>query len=34
MWDLEDKTTVFEFMKESSDKMSVIIHNHILEFKK
>lgn len=32
-FDLEDKTEVFEFMKESSDKLSVIFHNYILDFK-
>ena len=33
-FDLEDKTEVFEFMKEASDKMSVIFHNYILDYKK
>ena len=33
-FEMEDKTEVFEFLKESSDKMSVIFHNRILDFKK
>lgn len=33
-FDLEDKTELFDFMKESSDKMSVIFHNYILEYNK
>ena len=30
--DTEDKTEVFEFLKSASDRMSVIFHNHILDF--
>ena len=33
-FDMEDRTEVFEFMKEASDKLSVIFHNVILEYKK
>ena len=32
-FDLEDKSELFAFMKEASDKMSIIFHNYILEFK-
>lgn len=31
--DLEDKSELFVFMKEASDKMSIIFHNYILEYK-
>ena len=33
-FDMEDKTEVFEFLKSASDRMSVIFHNHILDYKK
>ncbi len=33
-FDMEDKTKLFEFMKNSSDKMAVIFHNYIIEYKK
>ena len=33
-FDMEDRTEVFSFLKETSDKMSVIFHNHILDFKR
>ena len=32
-FDLEDKSYLFAFMKDASDKMSVIFHNYILEYK-
>ena len=32
-FDLEDRTEVFSFLKEASDRMSVIFHNYILEYK-
>ena len=31
---MEDKTELFEFLKSASDRMSVIFHNHILDYKK
>lgn len=33
-FDLDDKTEVFSFLKEASDKMSVIFHNYILDYNK
>ena len=33
-FEAQDKTPIFEFMKEASDKMSVIFHKHILEYQK
>ncbi len=33
-FDMEDRTEVFAFLKDSSDKMSVIFHNQMLDFKK
>lgn len=33
VFDLQDKTEVFEFMKEASDKMSNVFRKHILEYK-
>lgn len=33
-FDLEDKTKVFAFLKDASDKMSVLFHNQILDYKK
>ena len=30
---MEDKTEIFAFLKDASDKMSVIFHNYILEYK-
>ena len=32
-FDMEDKTEIFAFLKDASDKMSVIFHNYILEYK-
>ena len=32
-FDIEDKTELFAFLKDASDKMSVIFHNYILEYK-
>lgn len=32
-FEVEDRTEVFKYMKEASDKMAVIFHNHILAFK-
>ena len=32
-FDVDDKTTIFSFLKETSDKMSVIFHNYILDYK-
>ena len=32
-FDIEDKTEVFAFLKDASDRMSVIFHNYILEYK-
>lgn len=32
-FDLDDRTEVFSFLKEASDRMSVIFHNYILEYK-
>ena len=32
-FDVEDKTEIFEFLKSASDRMSVIFHNHILDYK-
>lgn len=33
-FEMEDTTVVFKFLKDSSDKLSVIFHNHILDFKR
>lgn len=33
-FDIEDKSELFEFMKDSSDKMSTIFHNYVLDYKK
>ena len=33
-FDMDDRTEIFEFMKDASDKMSVIFRKHILEYKK
>ena len=32
-FDMDDKTEIFEFLKDASDKMSVIFHNYILDYK-
>lgn len=32
-FDLDDRTELFAFLKDASDKMSVIFHNHIIEYK-
>ena len=32
-FDAEDRTEIFKFMKDASDKLSVIFHNYILEYK-
>lgn len=32
-FDTEDKTEIFRFLKESSDKMATIFHKHIIEYK-
>ena len=32
-FDLEDKTELFKFLKDTSEKMSVIFHNHIIDYK-
>ena len=32
-FDTDDRTEIFKFMKESSEKMSVIFHNHIIDYK-
>lgn len=32
-FDLDDRTDIFAFLKDASDKMSVIFHNYILEYK-
>ena len=33
-FELEDRTEIFEFLKDASDKMSVIFHNRILDYKR
>lgn len=33
-FEMEDRTEIFEFMKDASDKMSVIFHNRILDYKR
>ena len=33
-FEMEDRTLVFEFLKDASDKMSVIFHNRILDYKR
>ena len=33
-FEMDDRTEIFEFMKEASDKMSVVFRKHILEYKK
>ena len=32
-FDTDDRTYIFRFMKEASEKMSVIFHNHIIDYK-
>lgn len=32
-FDIEDKTELFAFLKDASDKMSIIFHNYILDYK-
>ena len=32
-FDTEDRTEIFRFMKESSERMSVIFHNQIIDYK-
>ncbi len=32
-FDLDDKTELFNFLKDTSEKMSVIFHNHIIDYK-
>ena len=32
-FDVEDRTEVFKFLKEASEKMSPIFHNHIIDYK-
>ena len=32
-FDVEDRTEVFKFLKEASENMSPIFHNHIIDYK-
>ena len=33
-FDMEDRTEAFAFLKDASDKMSVIFHNYAIDYKK